>query len=119
MDDRPVNGNLLVVKPGIQRLVAMNNILVSRNRLDPGVSGVPGVITNNPNADWDQFVLPQRFDYRLKPSASLLGKYVAPAAANGFSLVPKREYLHPANSRPLAVSARHPGAFQTPGPASQ
>lgn len=119
VDDRPVNGNLLVVKPGIQRLVAMNNILVSRNRLDPGVSGVPGVITNNLNADWDQFVLPQRFDYRLKPSASLLGKYVAPVATNGFSLVPKREYLHPANSRPLAVSARHPGAFQTPGPASQ
>lgn len=116
VDDRPENGKLLVVKPGIQRLVAINNILVSRNKIEPGVSGVAGIITNNPNADWDQFVLPQRFDYRLKAKASLLGKYVAPAAANGFSLVPKREYAHPANSRPLAVAARNPGAFQTPAP---
>lgn len=118
VDDRPVNGKLLVVKPGIQRLVAINNILVSRNQIEPELTGVKGGISNNPNADWDQFALPQRFDYRLKPNARLLGKYVAPALANGFSLVPQREYVHPASSRPLAVSVRHPGAFQTPGPAS-
>lgn len=119
VDDRPVNGKLLVVKPGIQRLVAINNILVSRNQIESELTGVKGEISNNPNADWDQFVLPQRFDYRLKTNARLLGKYLAPAPANGFSLVPQREYVHPAGSRPLAVSARHPGAFQTPGPASR
>jgi hypothetical protein len=119
VDDRPVNGKLLVVKPGIQRLVAVNNILVSAKQIEPEVTGVKGGVTNNPNADWDQFILPQRFDYRLKPNARLLGKYVAPAPANGFSLVPQREYVHPASSRPLAVSTRHPGAFQTPGPASR
>ena len=119
VDDRPENGKLLVVKPGIQRLVAINNILVSRKQIEADVPGVKGGISNNPNADWDQFVLPQRFDYRLQANARLLGKYLAPAPANGFSLVPQREYVHPASSRPLAVAVRHPGAFQTPGPASR
>lgn len=114
VDDRPVNGNLLVIKPGIQRLLVMNNILVSRNRIETGTTGPNTVISNNPNADWNQFVLPQRFDYRLKANSALLGKYLAPPSANGFSLIPKRDYVHPANSKPLAVSARNPGAFQTP-----
>lgn len=110
VDDRPSDGNVLLVKPGIQRLVAMNNLIVGRKQIEPGVSGQ---ISNNINIDRDQFVLPQRLDYRLKAGSSVLGKYVQPPAINGFSLIPQREYVHPANSRPLASSARNPGAFQT------
>jgi hypothetical protein len=110
VDDRPNNGNILAIKPGAQKLVALNNILVSRNKINPNMDGQIG---NNPNADWDQFALPQRFDYRLKQGSSLFGKYLQPAAANGVSLVPQREYLHPAGSRALSVPVRNPGAFQT------
>lgn len=113
VDDRPNNGKLLMLKPGLQKLVAMNNLLVSKNKLDPGVDGQ---LDNNINAGWEHFVLPQRFDYRLKANSSLLGKYVMPPAVNGANLVPQREYVHPAGSRPLAGSVRNPGAFQNPGP---
>ncbi|MDE2598522.1 MAG: hypothetical protein KGL40_02750 [Rhodocyclaceae bacterium] len=110
VDDRPSNGNILAMKPGAQKLVALNNILVSRNKINPNLEGQ---ISNNPNADWDQFVLPQRFDYRLKAGSSLLGKYMQPPTPHGVSLVPQREYAHPAGSRALSVPVRNPGAFQT------
>ena len=110
VDDRPSNGKLLMIKPGLQKLVAMNNLLVSKNKLDPGVDGQ---LDNNINAGWEHFVLPQRFDYRLKASSSLIGKYVMPPAAYGVSLVPQREYAHPAGSRPLSSGSRNPGAFQS------
>lgn len=109
IDDRPAAGTLLVVKPGAQKLVVMNNLLVSPNKLS---SSLEGQIGNNPNADWDQFALPQRFDYRLKAGSPLLGKYLTPPLANGVSLLPQREYVHPAGSRPLAGAARNPGALQ-------
>lgn len=112
VDDRPNNGNPLAVKPGLQKLVAMNNLLVSRNKIAPGVDGQ---FANNINAEWADFVLPQRLDYRLKSTSSLLGKYQTPPSNNSVSLIPQREYVHPAASRPLTGAARNPGALQEIG----
>ena len=58
-----------------------------------------------------------RQDYRLKAKSELNGKGVEPGSANGISLHPTREYVHPHATRMLPPGlALSPGAFQVPGP---
>ena len=85
-DDRPSNGKWLAVKPvdaskPVAVVVkAMNNLLVGTGSLDAGVDAKQAIvdIRNNLNVDWDVFV---------------------PGSANGVDLTPKREYVHPRQTR--------------------
>lgn len=110
IDNRPSNGNILLAKQGASKIVLMNNLLVSQKKFDTRYDSAS---SNNLNVDWDQFVLAARFDFRLKETSKLVGKYVMPGQANGINLAPQREYVHPAGSRPLSGNKLQPGALQS------
>jgi hypothetical protein len=143
VDDRPEGGIMLQARPGERQVQAYNNLLVGASTLQGGqqqgwrdrVTGyfkglvardaeppaarptVEGSFVNNIAVDWTSLALPMRYDYRLTAASGLDGKFVLPPDANGMSLVPKSEYLHPARTRPLSGKPTMPGALQTTGPA--
>jgi len=106
-DDRPSNGKWLAVKPveaskPVAVVVkAMNNLLVGTGGLDAGVDAKQAIvdIRNNLNVDWDVFVQASRQDYRLANPAKPPLKPLDPGTANGVDLTPKREYVHPRQTR--------------------
>jgi hypothetical protein len=110
VDNRPQGGVFLRVKPGNTLVKAVNNLLVGKGTLD---SAGPGDYRNNFNADWDQFELAVREDYRLSRKSKLLGKAIDAGRANGQSLMPDSEYVHPRKTAPLKGPVRHPGALQS------
>jgi len=107
-DDLPSGGKWLTVKPvgkGAKDAVpatvtvkAVNNLLVGEGSLD---TAVPGDLRNNLNVDWDVFVQASRQDYRLRNPAKPPLKPVDPGTANGVTLRPQREYVHPRQTRGL------------------
>jgi hypothetical protein len=142
VDDKPEGGIMLQARPGERQVQAINNLLVGGGTLQGGqpagwreqVTGfvkglvkregeprtgpaVVGNFVNNIQVDWTSLSLPMRYDYRLTASSGLDGKFVPPPEANGMSLAPKSEYLHPARTRPLSGEPTLPGALQTTGPA--
>lgn len=116
-DERPQGGYFLVTKPGFQVVKAYNNLLIGKRPLNTG--GIDGEFVNNPNVEWEPFVLPQRHDYRIKRDSPLHRTWGDPGSANGFSLVPEREYVHPTSTRPLSTTPTLPGARQTMQPDNQ
>ena len=97
-DDRPKAGTFLMVKPGERTVRAVNNLLVGKGSLEAGGTGD---YRNNINVDWNVFVQASRQDYRLAKPALKLGKPEDPGSANGVDLRPKREYVHPRQTRGL------------------
>lgn len=110
VDNRPQGGIFLRMKPGQQTVVAVNNLLVGKGKLE---SAGPGDYRNNYNVDWDQFVQAVREDYRLQENASLRNKGVEPPVVPGVNLRPAKEYLHPRSTRSTGSVPLSPGAFQT------
>ncbi|PKO37969.1 MAG: hypothetical protein CVU33_10570 [Betaproteobacteria bacterium HGW-Betaproteobacteria-6] len=113
VDNRPQGGIFLRMKPGQQKVVAVNNLLVGKGKLE---SAGPGDYRNNFNVDWDQFVQAVREDYRLLPNAGLRYKAVEPPIVPGVNLRPAKEYLHPRSTRSTGGVPLSPGAFQTSTP---
>lgn len=110
VDNRPHGGVFLRIKPGSVLVKAVNNLLVGKGQLD---AAGPGEYRNNFNADWDEFELAAREDYRLKRNSRLLGKIQDSGLANGQVLTPDSEYIHPRKVTRLSSPARHPGALQS------
>lgn len=110
VDNRPQGGVFLRIKPGNTVVKAVNNLLVGKGTLE---SAGPGDYRNNFNVDWDDFELAVREDYRLRPKSKLLGKAIDAGQANGQSLMPDKEYVHPHQTKPLKGPARNPGALQS------
>ena len=110
VDNRPQGGVFLKLKPGQQSVVAVNNLLVGKGKLE---SAGPGDYRNNFNVDWDQFARAVREDYRLNETSSYLGKGVEPPQVAGVNLRPLKEYVHPRSTRAVRESRLSPGAFQT------
>ena len=77
---------------------AVNNLLSGSGPLDPGV---PGDIRNNVNVGPDIFMQASKQDYRLRNPAHPPLTPVDPGMANGVDLRPKREYVHPRQTRAL------------------
>lgn len=138
MDDRPQGGIFVSAKAGNRKITGRNNLFSGKGRLNvglapglkeltiatakqwfkneppPAASG-PVIMENNPTADWEVFAQASRFDYRSAGNA--LAKYPAAdsGSANGVTLVPLREYAHPASSAPLSGRPRWVGALQSSG----
>lgn len=108
VDMRPQGGQFLRVKAGAE-IVAVNNLLVGKNRLETGGAGD---YRNNFNVDLDEFVLAVREDFHLKPGSKLLGKAVIVDAVDGVALRPTAEYQHPRSTRTLRGGMLSPGAMQ-------
>jgi hypothetical protein len=109
-NNRPAGATFLNVKPGAQIVKAYNNLLIGKGPLNNGINGE---FINNPNVDWDSFVLAQRHDYRVNRSSPLQRSFRAPGSAGDIDLTPSGEYVHPATSRPLLTMPTLPGARQT------
>jgi hypothetical protein len=109
-NNRPAGSTFLNVKPGAQIVKAYNNLLIGKGPLNNGINGE---FINNPNVDWDSFVLAQRHDYRIKRSSPLQRSFRSPSSAGDIDLTPTGEYVHPATSRPLLTTPTLPGARQT------
>ncbi|MES2831317.1 MAG: hypothetical protein V4695_04920 [Pseudomonadota bacterium] len=151
-NDRSEGGNFLSVRPGIQRVKAVNNLLIGsgasitgttgelierilpdvdavrngvRNlavratSLSRGSDGPPlseaGEFANNLQVDWDQFMLPSRYDYRLRSDSTLIGKVVPAGSANNVDLTQRLQYVHPGQAKPLREAPKMPGAMQLLG----
>jgi hypothetical protein len=155
-DDKPQGGIYVTVRPGIQRVKAVNNIFVGSGRLETGGAGelvacsglciddikqsvrglvksvvahksdadgpasaagsapapIRGEFANNFRADWDQFVLAARYDYRLAAGARLNGKATVAGTARGVDLTQRLQYVHPHSVRTLQTAPAMPGAVQ-------
>lgn len=111
VNDRPQGAKFLDVRGGVP-VAAVNNVLVGRD----AVLDVPaGSSQGNVVADWPDFVLPQRDDYRLRADSKLYGSAAKAGPAAGIELTPTAEYVHPLQMRPVSPARWSPGAFQTPG----
>ena len=102
-DDLPKGGKFLAVKPGERTVWAVNNLLVGKGSLD--AAGM-GDYRNNVNVGWDVFVQANRQDYRLINPAQRFGKPEDPGTVNGVDLKPKREYVHPRQTRALGSTVQ-------------
>lgn len=111
IDNLPQSGYFLAVKPGFHIVKAYNNLLLGKRPLNTG--GIDGEFINNPNVDAQTFVLADRHDCRIRRESPLHRTYMLPGSANGISLVPDSEYVHPATTRPLPGTPTLPGARQT------
>ena len=109
VDDKPQGGVFLRVTPGNVIVKAVNNLLVGNSRLE---SGGWGDYLNNFTVSADAFQSAAGEDYRLKSGTRLKGKAVDPGSANGISLRPQSEYVHPTGTRVLDGVAHVPGAMQ-------
>lgn len=110
VDQRPSGGIWLRVSPPQADVVLANNLLVGGPKL---AADGHWVRRANFDADWDEFVLAARDDFRLKPGSSLRGKAQAAGEGGGLKLTPTREYRHPRGSLPWDGAAPlSPGAFQ-------
>jgi hypothetical protein len=117
VDNLPKGGVYLRTAPGTQIVKAVNNLLVGgKEDIAPFKAGW---VFNNFPADWDDFVLAAREDFRLKSKSRLRGRAVDPGAgpdlqgddAGEWRLQPKQEYRHPRQvTAPLAPS-KNLGAF--------
>lgn len=116
VDNRPEGGVFLRVQPGTVTVKAVNNLLVGRGRLE---SAGDGEYRNNLTVGRDEFESAAQEDYRLKRGTSLLGKAVASGSANGVSLEPQAEYVHPQSTQALTGKRHNPGALQSMRPASR
>ncbi|MCY4745989.1 hypothetical protein NYO99_13470 [Pelomonas sp. UHG3] len=109
VDQMRSGGIWLRVSPRQADVTLANNLLVGAPKL-----AADGHWTRRANfaADWDEFVLAVREDFRLRPGSALRGKAQDVGEADGLRLSPTREYRHPRGTVALSGPARHPGAFQ-------
>ena len=95
-------------------MLAVNNLLIGAGSLE--TAGV-GEYRNNFTAQRDDFVDPDRGDYRLRANSPVVGRSLLAQQTAGAPHVPLREYLHPTQSQPLGQGAKLvPGALQSLGP---
>lgn len=91
-------GILLNVQSKSDTVLFANNIIAGKLT---NVSGLPSALLNFGNVihiqqDSMGFVLPEQYDYHLKPSSPAINAAVELAGAMlGYELLPEREYVHP------------------------
>ena len=113
VNERPPGGVFVRVLPGPVRVEALDNLLVGRGNLDVRADAV---LVRNAVGRHKDFADPKRMDFRLKRSSSLVGAAGIVGQLGPDRSYPEKEYVHPADSRPLpalsALPPLSPGAFQ-------
>lgn len=108
VDEKPVDGVFLRVRPGAD-IVAVNNLLLGEGRLE---NAGPGTYRNNPNAVREDFVDAARQDYRLRRPSRFKPVPAEPPLEDGMDITLRRQYRHPRRSRAVDPGALLPGALQ-------
>lgn len=110
VDNRPSQGVFLHVTPGATVVQVANNLLVGNGSFERGATGRPD---GNFMVGRDEFEpSAAHYGYVLKAGSSPVGKAIDLGPANGQSLKPVREYVHPRRAQELRSSAHNPGAVQ-------
>jgi hypothetical protein len=110
VDGRPSGGIFVAVRPGATDVRAFNNVLIG-----PGRPGIPVGTDGNVRIGIGDVADARMFDYRIRPTAGLLGNVVT-APPDRAPPLPPAQYAHPAALIPLEPGALRPlpGAFQVP-----
>jgi len=109
IDEFPGTRNPIQARHGADLTTLANNLLVGEQGEFwhyPGFTRLASAAVDMPGA--------ARGDYRLNASSKLVGTASDVGAANGFALLPGREYVHPRASRPVRIAPLSPGAMQSP-----
>ena len=85
MNDRLEGGVFILARPGSAYVKALNNVLVGKGDLDLKTRADIG---QNWRLDRSEFVLPEGFDFSLKPDSQAAGAADDPGEAMGASLRP-------------------------------
>ncbi len=111
VNDRVEGGVFIVARPGSAYVKVLNNVLVGKGDLDLKTRADIG---QSWKLDRSEFVLPEGFDFRLKPDSQAAGAADDPGEAMGIPLRPTREYSYRVGTEHLPLtSSLNPGAFQT------
>lgn len=111
VNDRPQGGVYISAKPGNARVRAVNNLFVGKGSLDLKAAHE---LAGNETAEWSEFALPQRLDFRLKAQSRLVGRSRSAGTVDGVELRPLREYVYPVATTPVPPGMPlSPGAFQS------
>jgi len=114
VNDRAQGGVFILARPGAAYVKALNNILVGKGDLDIKARAEMG---RNWRVDWSEFVLPKRFDFRLKADSRVVAAAKDPGEAMEASLRPTKEYTYPVGTVLLSpAKSLNPGAFQNVAP---
>jgi hypothetical protein len=105
VDDRKPGGSFLRVNAGASRIVGYNNLLVGSGALE---AAGRGEFAGNSNVARSALAE----DFHLNTPISPMESLVDPGMANGVSLAPRAEYVHPRQTRELLGARRLPGALQ-------
>ena len=114
VNDRTTGGTFVRVFEGAQMVTLANNLLVG-----PGSLSIDSPLESlgNLKVTKKEFADPVKFDYRLQPQSSIMGRAGFRGASISDAQTPTREYVHPASSCPLkglrALTPLSPGAFQS------
>jgi hypothetical protein len=109
VNDRSAGGVFVAAVAG-STATLVNNLFVG-----PGSMALNGAstLTGNASVTAAEFVNPATYDYRLTSGSARRGTVAAGGTGGGQSLVPTRQYVHPASSQAItAPGAWSPGAFQ-------
>lgn len=109
--DHYPGGHFLRIRPGAQRALAVNNLLLGSGPFDVEGGG-------NMRVTSAAFASPAAYDFRLLPGARPVGRARIPEPANGVALAPDREYTHPLATRTLTAPPSSPGALQSLAPST-
>ncbi len=110
VDKRSGGGVMLKVRPGDVKILAVNNLLVGRGRLE---TAGPGDFRNNINADLDIFEPAAPEEYRPRPDIRLSGKLAeVPTSVDGVQMPTRLEFRYPIGTQPLRGRLRSLGAVQ-------
>jgi Right handed beta helix region len=107
-------GNFVRVAEGTQRAVAINNLFVG-----PGHIAAPALEEHNDLFLSDPGLVDRKhFDYHLAPGSAAIDAGTDPGRANGRSLAPVSQYVHPLRGAPRpVVGPLDVGAYEFDGKA--
>jgi hypothetical protein len=91
VNDGPRSGRFVRIKQGSDSARFVNNIFAGQGQLPDG----PEQLENNLSTDKSIFVAAERYDYHLKAGTKAIDSGIDPGEANGLSLRPTFQYLHP------------------------
>lgn len=112
IDETRFGGTFLRVKAGAGVVKGINNLLVGSASMG---SSKLGEFRNNVNIDSNQFERGSLGEFRLKPDSRRLPSAIEPGSANGYTLRPHSEYVHPRGIQALDAPAHNLGALQRIG----
>jgi hypothetical protein len=109
VNDHPLGGSFLRVAQGVDLVRSANNLLVGVGRFQ-----VPGPLVSmaDVRVNWDVFVRPARYDYRLRRPQAALAYRPLDDTALQLQMVPKAEYRHPRSTQALVSPPAWVGAVQ-------